>query len=69
LKKFNDKTNSPHGNAIQREQVAKTIFEAISTERPEFRMLVGKDAVSLLDAINNIPYSEFQKMIMQNIME
>jgi len=29
---------------------------------------VGNYAVSLLEARKNMPYSEFQKMIMQNIM-
>ncbi len=58
-----------HENATQPEEVAKTIFQAISTEKPEFRYVVGKDAVGLLEARKNMPYSEFQKMIIQNITQ
>lgn len=69
VKKFNDKTYAAHENATQPEEVAKTIFQAISTEKPEFRYVVGKDAVGLLEARKNMPYSEFQKMIIQNITQ
>jgi short-subunit dehydrogenase len=69
VQKFFDKTNSQHEDAIPPEEVAKTILQAISTEKPEFRYVVGNYAVSLLEARNNMPYSEFQKMILQNIMQ
>jgi hypothetical protein len=61
------RTSSRHENATQLEEVAKTIIQAISIEKPEFRYVVGNDAVSLLEAKQNMPYSEFQKMIIQNI--
>lgn len=67
VQKFSVKTSSQHDNATQPEEVAKTIFQAISIEKPEFRYVVGNDAVSLLEARKNMPYSEFQKMIIQNI--
>ena len=67
VQKFTVKTRSQHENATQPEEVAKTIVHAISTEKPEFRYVVGNDAVSLLEARKNMPYSEFQKMIIQNI--
>jgi NAD(P)-dependent dehydrogenase (short-subunit alcohol dehydrogenase family) len=69
VQKFYDKTNSQHDDAIPPEEVAKTIFYAISIEKPEFRYVVGNYAVNLLEARNNTVYSEFQKMIIQNIMQ
>jgi NAD(P)-dependent dehydrogenase (short-subunit alcohol dehydrogenase family) len=69
VQKFYDKTNSQHDDAIPPEEVAKTIFQAISIEKPEFRYVVGNYAASLLEARNNTQYSEFQKMIIQNIMQ
>jgi NAD(P)-dependent dehydrogenase (short-subunit alcohol dehydrogenase family) len=69
VQRFNVKTSSQHENATQPEEVAKTIIQAISVEKPEFRYVVGNYAVSLLETRKNIPYSEFQKMIMQNIMQ
>jgi short-subunit dehydrogenase len=69
VKKFSVKTSSQHENATKPEEVAKTIFQAISTEKPEFRYVVGNDAVSLLEARKNMPFSEFQKMIIQNIIQ
>ena len=70
VQKFSVKTRSQHEeNATQPEEVAKTIVQAISTEKPEFRYVVGNYAVSLLEARKNMPYSEFQKMIIQNIKQ
>ncbi len=69
VQKVTVKTRSQHENATQPEEVAKTIVQAISTEKPEFRYVVGNDAVSLLEARKNMPYSEFQKMIIQNIKQ
>ena len=71
VQKVSVKTNSQHEaeNATQPEEVAKTIVQAISTEKPEFRYVVGNDAVGLLEARKNMPYSEFQKMIIQNIKQ
>jgi short-subunit dehydrogenase len=69
VKKSNDKTYSAHENATKPEEVAETIIKAISAEKPEFRYVVGKDADGLLEARKNMAYSEFQKMIIQNIMQ
>ncbi|PWU79106.1 MAG: short-chain dehydrogenase/reductase [Candidatus Nitrosopolaris wilkensis] len=69
VQKFNAKTSSQHENTTQPEEVAKTIIQAILDEKPEFRYVVGNYAVSLLEARKNMPYSEFQKMIIQNIMQ
>jgi len=71
VQKVSVKTNSQHEdkNATQPQEVANTIIQAISTEKPEFRYVVGNDAVGLLEARKNMPYSEFQKMIIQNIKQ
>ena len=62
MQKFYDKTKSKHDDAIHPEEVAKTIFQAISNDKTEFRYVVGNYAASLLETRrNNIPYSEFQK--------
>ena len=69
VQKFYDKTKSQHDDAISPEEVAKTILQAISEDAPKFRYVIGNYAASLLETRNNKPYSEFQKMIMQNIMQ
>ena len=68
VQKVNDKISLQHENATQPEEVAKTIVQAISTDKPEFRYVIGNDAVSLLEARNKMSYSDFQKMI-QNIIQ
>lgn len=69
VQKFYDKTKSQYDDAISPEEVAETIFHAISNDEPEFRYVVGNYAASLLETRNKTPYSEFQKMIIQNIMQ
>ena len=68
VQKVRVKISSDHENATQPEEVAKTIVQAILSEKPEFRYVVGSDAVTLLEARKNMPYSEFQQMI-QNIIQ
>ena len=63
VRKVRFKISSDHENATQPEEVAKTIVQAILSEKPEFRYVVGSDAVTLMQARKNIPYSDFQKMI------
>ena len=69
VQKFYDKTKSQHDDAISPEEVAKVILQAISDDAPKFRYVIGNYAASLLETRNNKPDSEFQKMIMQNIMQ
>ena len=63
VQKVRFKISSDHENATQPEEVAKIIVKDISSEKPEFRYVVGSDAVTLLEARKNMPYSNFQKMI------
>jgi NAD(P)-dependent dehydrogenase (short-subunit alcohol dehydrogenase family) len=69
VKKVSAKISSDHENATQPEEVAKTIVDAILSGKPEFRYVVGTDAISLLEARKNMSFSEFQKMITQNIKQ
>ena len=69
VQKVRVKISSDHENATQPEEVAKTIVQAILTEKPEFRYVIGSDALNLLEARKNMPYSEFQKMIIQNVKQ
>src|SRR2546427_12024001 len=75
VQKFTVKTRSQHENATQPEEVAKTIVQAISAEKPEFRYVVGNYAVSLLEArkkcIFRVPkydYTKYQTIGLQTII-
>ena len=63
VRKVRSKISSDHENATQPEEVAKTIVQAILSEKPEFRYVVGSDAVTLMQARKNMPFSDFQQMI------
>ena len=63
VRKVRSKISSDHENATQPEEVANTIVQAILSEKPEFRYVVGSDAVTLMQARKNMPYSDFQQMI------
>jgi NAD(P)-dependent dehydrogenase (short-subunit alcohol dehydrogenase family) len=63
VRKVRSKISSDHENATQPEEVAKAIVQAILSEKPEFRYVVGNDAVTLMQARKNMPYSDFQQMI------
>ena len=67
VRKVRFKISSDHENATQPEEVAKTIVQAILSEKPEFRYVVGSDAVTLMEARKNMPYSDFQNMIQKII--
>ena len=68
VQKIRAKISSDHENATQPDEVAKNIVQAILSEKPEFRYVVGGDAANLLEARKNMPYSDFQKMI-RNIIQ
>jgi NAD(P)-dependent dehydrogenase (short-subunit alcohol dehydrogenase family) len=68
VRKIRSKISSDHENATQPEEVAKTIVQAVLSEKPEFRYVVGNDAVNLMEARKNMPYSDFQHII-QNIIQ
>lgn len=48
------------------EEVARMILEAINSDSPDLRYVVGHDALRLLDSRMNISESEFKRFIMGN---
>jgi hypothetical protein len=63
VRKVRSKISTHHENATQPEEVAKTIVQAILSEKPKLRYVVGSDAVTLMQARKNMPFSDFQQMI------
>jgi short-subunit dehydrogenase len=52
-------------NAMHPSEVAKAILEAITSDNPEFRYLVGKDSTMTVEARKNMSDREFQYLIRQ----
>ena len=48
------------------EKVAKVILQAVTSENPQLRYIVGNDATTIIQARINMSDKEFQKMVMQN---
>jgi short-subunit dehydrogenase len=47
-------------NTIHPSEVAKVILQAMLSDNPDFRYVVGKDAAAILEARRNMPDREFQ---------
>lgn len=56
-------------NGTPPEEVAKVILNAIMSEHPEFRYVIGNDAATLLEARKNMTDAEFQKMVIKSIIQ
>jgi NAD(P)-dependent dehydrogenase (short-subunit alcohol dehydrogenase family) len=50
-------------NTIPSSEVAKVILQAVTSDNPEFRYIVGKDAASIIEARGNMSDKEFQNLI------
>ena len=50
-------------NTIHPSEVAKVILQAVQSNNPDFRYIVGKDAATILKARRNISDREFQSFI------
>jgi NAD(P)-dependent dehydrogenase (short-subunit alcohol dehydrogenase family) len=50
------------------EDVAKTILEAISSDSPQLRYLVGSDAIATIQAKKNMPENEFSNLIKKQML-
>ena len=50
-------------NTIHPSEVAKVILQAVLSDNPDFRYVVGKDAAAILEARRNMPDREFQLFI------
>ena len=77
-----DPSNSPYGSfqnsiseyfkqwlqsAIHPSEVPKTILHAVTSDNPEFRYVVGKDAMMTLESRKSMSDREFQGMIKKQI--
>jgi hypothetical protein len=47
-------------NTIHPSEVAKVILQAVLSDNPDFRYVVGKDAAAILEARRSMPDREFQ---------
>ena len=50
-------------------EVADTILEAVTSDKPKFRYIVGQDASKLLDIRKNTSDEEFGKIVMNSVLE
>ena len=50
-------------NAIPSTQVAKVILQAVISDNPELRYVVGKDAAMIIEARRDMSDREFQNLI------
>jgi NAD(P)-dependent dehydrogenase (short-subunit alcohol dehydrogenase family) len=50
------------------EEVAKVILKALTSENPQLRYTVGRDADTMIQARVNMPEKQFKKMITQNFL-
>lgn len=56
-------------SSISQEEVAKIILQAITSQEPEARYVVGEDARKLLESKNNMTDNEFKKLMMKNFFK
>ena len=50
-------------NTIHPSDVAKAILEAVTSDTPDFRYVVGKDGTMIIEARKNMSEREFQNLI------
>jgi NAD(P)-dependent dehydrogenase (short-subunit alcohol dehydrogenase family) len=50
-------------NTIPPSEVSKVILQAVTSDNPQFRYIVGKDAASIIEARGNMSDKEFQNLI------
>jgi NAD(P)-dependent dehydrogenase (short-subunit alcohol dehydrogenase family) len=54
-------------NTIHPSEVAKVVLQAVTSDNPDFRYIVGKDAVMTLESRRNMSDREFQNLIKKQI--
>ena len=59
--------NQINQNTTHPSEVAKTILQAVMADNPDFRFVIGKDAVMLLEARKNMSDVEFRDLIKDHI--
>ena len=50
-------------NTIHPSNVAKAILEAVTSDTPDFRYVVGRDGTMIIEARKNMSEREFQNLI------
>lgn len=50
-------------NTIHPSEVAKVILQAVLSDNPDFRYVIGKDAAMMLEARRNMPDREFENLM------
>ena len=50
-------------------EVAGTILEAVTSDKPKFRYIVGQDAFKLMDIRKNTSDEEFGKIVMNSVLD
>jgi short-subunit dehydrogenase len=68
LKRIQNNIELMQEHATHPVEVAKVILQALKTDEPKQRYVVGNDAVMILEAKRNLSDIEFKKMMMQNII-
>ena len=68
LKKIQNNIELMQEHATHPVEVAKVILQALKTDEPKQRYVVGNDAVMILEAKRSLSDIEFKKMMMQNII-
>jgi len=68
LKKIQNNIELMQEHATPPVEVAKVILQALKTDEPKQRYVVGNDAVMILEAKKSLSDIEFKKMMMQNII-
>ena len=57
---------SMSGNAVPAEEVAKVILQAVTSDKLNFRYVIGKDAEMFMDTRKNMSDREFKEWMMKN---
>jgi len=68
LKKIQKNIELMQEHATHPIEVAKVILQALKTDEPKQRYVVGNDAAMILEAKKSLSDIEFKKMMMQNII-
>jgi len=61
--KMSEAVNQMAQNTIHPSEVAKAILEAVTSDTPDFRYVVGKDGTMIIEARKNMSEREFQNLI------
>jgi hypothetical protein len=69
MKKLNAVLASIRENASFPDLVSKVVLEAVTSENPSLRYLVGKDMETWMEAKRSLSDEEFYKMMKQNLMK